>query len=115
MRETVHDAVASASTSDDASKTIITSLCLPCAPVTALEFLSPSKLLVAAQGPALKLFDIQRPNDPLSEVELWSFQRIHGIVRYPYDGNSTQERLLVFGGKHAALVHGDREGQVKSM
>lgn len=109
MSEIVHDAVASASTSDDASRTTITSLCLPCAPVTALEFLSPSRLLVAAQGPALKLFDNHRPNDPLCEVELWSFQRIHGIVRYPCDSDSTQERLLVFGGKHAALVRCDRE------
>lgn len=112
MSESEHDAFASTSSSSSRHRNLkaaITSECLPCAPVTALEFLPSSSLLIAAEGPYLKLFDVYRPNGAVSELKLWSFQRIHGIVRFPCDANTTKERLLVFGGKLAAIVLCDRE------
>lgn len=105
------DAVASTSTatsSNALSRPSITSKCLACAPVTALEFLSPSKYLLAAQGPWLKLYDVSSPKKPMTELKLWSFQRIHGIVRFR-NGVTPRERLIVFGGKQVAIVEVDQE------
>lgn len=102
-----------ASTSASPDKVSITSKCLACAPVTALQILSPphSNLLLAAQGPSLKLYDVHHPKKTISELKLWSFQRIHGIVPSDTvdDGNETEERLIVFGGKHVAIILHDRE------
>lgn len=112
MTVSAHDAAASTSdlkTSTNGHEASIISSCLACAPVTALQFLSPSNLLVAAQGPYLKLYDVYQPQKVLARTKLWSFQRIHGIVRYPHTSPNSRERFLVFGGKHAAIVHCDRE------
>lgn len=102
-----------ASTSNSLDKVSITSKCLACAPVTALHFLSSSSnLLLAAQGPLLKLYDVHIPKRPITELKLWSFQRIHAIVRgisRQDDGMEAVERLIVFGGKQVAIVSHDRE------
>jgi hypothetical protein len=101
---------------DEEEEPQIKTLDLACAPVTALLFLEPWNILLAAQGPNLKLFNVSQDNESdgsssLKHVlKLFSFQRIHGIVRCaPDQQDERHEKLLVFGGKEIAIIECDRD------
>lgn len=72
---------------------------LVCAPITALCFAAPT-LLLAAQGPYLKLFRISGKVDALLyELPVLVTHRIHVLIH-----DEESNRVLIAGGKEVALV-----------
>jgi hypothetical protein len=85
----------------------LTSTRLVCAPVTALAFLSATRLLVA-QGPYLKIYTIASESDSpsrlLLEQRVLHSNRIHALVTDGDANEGGEARILVLGGKEVAVV-----------